>query len=98
MTWFRALFVAIGTLLGLASAGFGTPSADPPLDAVLARLDQASISFRSVTADIRKIAHTEVVNVDDVDSGTILVKRLKPHDIRIRVDRSEEHTSELQSL
>ena len=86
MTWFRTLFVLIGTLLALAAASFGAPPADPPLDAVLARLDQASTTFKGLTADIRKIAHTDVVNVDDVDSGTIMVKRVKPHDTRIRID------------
>ena len=86
MTWFRTLFVLTGTLLGLASASLGAPAADPPLDTVLARLDQAAINFKGLTADIRKIAHTDVVNVDDVDSGTITVKRVKPHDIRIRIE------------
>jgi outer membrane lipoprotein-sorting protein len=72
MTWFRTLFILTGMLLGLASASLGAPAADPPLDAVLARLDQAAINFKGLTADIRKIAHTDVVNVDDVDSGTIV--------------------------
>src|ERR1039458_9290498 len=93
MTWFRTLFVLMGTLLGLASASLAMPAADPSLDAVLARLDEASINFKGLTADIRKIAHTDVVNVDDVDSGTIVVKRVKPHDTRIRIEltnRSEE--------
>jgi outer membrane lipoprotein-sorting protein len=86
MTWFRTLFVTIGTLLVLASASWGAPAGDAVLDAALARLDQASASFKGLTADIRKISHTDVVNVDYVDSGTILVKRVKPHDTRIRVD------------
>src|ERR1035438_1671684 len=85
MTWFRTLFVPIGTL-GLVSVSLGMPAADPPLDAVLTRLDQAAINFKGLTADIRKIAHTDVVNVDDVDSGTIVVKRVKPHDTRIRIE------------
>jgi outer membrane lipoprotein-sorting protein len=76
----------MGTLLGLASASLAMPSADPSLDAVLARLDESAINFKGLTADIRKIAHTDVVNVDDVDSGTIVVKRVKPHDIRIRIE------------
>jgi outer membrane lipoprotein-sorting protein len=80
------MFVLTGTLLGLASASLAAPAADPPLDAVLARLDQAANNFKGLTADIRKIAHTDVVNVDDVDSGTITVKRVKPHDIRIRIE------------
>ena len=86
MTWFRTLFVLMGTLLGLASASLGVPAGDPSLDAMLARLDEAAIHFKGLTADIRKIAHTDVVNVDDVDSGTIVVKRVKPHDTRIRIE------------
>jgi len=76
----------MGTLLGLASASLGVPAGDPPLDAMLARLDEAAIHFKGLTADIRKISHTDVVNVDDVDSGTIVVKRVKPHDTRIRIE------------
>lgn len=86
MIWFRRLFVLSGALLSLAAASFGAPAADPSLDAVLARLDQASSTFKSLTADIRKMSHTDVVNVDDVDSGTILVKRFKARDTRIRID------------
>ena len=90
MTWFRTLFVPIGTLLGLVSASMGMPAADPPLDAVLARLDQAAINFKGLTADIRKIAHTDVVNVDDVDSGTIVVKRVKVQVFKPKTNEAEE--------
>ena len=86
MSWFRGLFVLAGTWLALAGASFGAPSADAQLDAVLARMDEASAAFKGFAADVRKVSHTEVVNIDEVDSGTILVKRLKPHDTRIRVD------------
>jgi outer membrane lipoprotein-sorting protein len=86
MSWFRGLFVLGGTWLALAGASFGAPGADAQLDAVLARMDQASTTFKGLAADVRKVSHTEVVNIDAVDSGTILVKRLKPHDTRIRVD------------
>jgi outer membrane lipoprotein-sorting protein len=86
MTWFRTFFVPLGTLLGLASASLGAAPADPALEAALARLDQAAINFKGLTADIRKVSHTDVVNVDYVDSGTIMFKRVKAHDTRIRVD------------
>jgi outer membrane lipoprotein-sorting protein len=89
MRWFRTLFVPIGTLLGLVSASMGMLAADPPLDAVLARLDQAAINFKGLTGNIRKIAHTDVVNVDDIDSGTIVVKRVKAHDTRIRIELTD---------
>jgi outer membrane lipoprotein-sorting protein len=86
MTWYRTLFVVSGAQLVLAAAGFGAPPADTPLDAVLARLDQVSASFKGLTADIRKVSHTDVVNVDAVDSGAIMVKRVKPHDTRMRFE------------
>jgi outer membrane lipoprotein-sorting protein len=86
MISFRRLPVLSVALLSLTAVSFGAPAADPSLDAVLARLDQASNTFKSLTADIRKMSHTDVVNVDDVDSGTILVKRFKGRDTRIRID------------
>ena len=89
MTWFRSLFVLSGTLLSLTAASFGAPAADTPLEAVLARMDQASANFKGISADIRKMSHTDVVNVDDVASGTIIVKRVKAHDTRIRIDLTD---------
>jgi outer membrane lipoprotein-sorting protein len=86
MTAFRTLFVLSGTVLALAGASWGASPADTPLDGALARLDQASLTFKGLTADIRKVSHIDVVNVDNVDSGTIVVKRFKPGDIRIRID------------
>lgn len=86
MTWFRTLFVLSGTLISFATASAGAPPADTPLDVVLARLDQVSIAFKGLTADIRKVAHTDVVNADDVDSGTIMVKRVKARDTWVRID------------
>jgi outer membrane lipoprotein-sorting protein len=84
MIGFRALYVFTGALL--AATAWGVPPADPGLDAVLKNMDQASASFKGLTGQIRKLAHTQVVNVDDVTEGTIVVKKFKPHDIRIRID------------
>ena len=89
MTWFRTTLVLSGTLFALAVAGSAAPVSDPTLDAVMAGMDQASATFKGLTADIKKVSHTEVVNVDSTDSGTILVKRLKPKEIRIRIDLTE---------
>jgi len=86
MSRFRSLFVLSGTLLVFGVAGSGAPAAGQGLDAVLARLDQAAQGFKGLTADVRKISHTDVVNVDETDSGTITVKRVKPHDTRFRID------------
>jgi len=86
MTWFRTLFLVGGTALGLATASFGVAPAEAPLDAALARLDQAAVNFKGMTANIRKLSHIDLVNVDNVDSGTIMLKRIKLNDTRIRID------------
>jgi outer membrane lipoprotein-sorting protein len=86
MTRYRTLFALSGATLALAAASSSAPPSDAPLDAVLARLDQTAATFKALSADIRKVSHTDVVNVDAVDTGTILVKRVKPRDIRIRID------------
>ena len=52
----------------------------------MARMDQAAATFKGLTADIHKVSHTDVVNVNDADDGTIVVKKYKPGDTRIRID------------
>jgi len=86
MTWFRTTFVLSSALMALALTGSGAAVSDPALDAVMAGIDQAAATFKGLSADIKKVSHTEVVNVDSMDSGTILVKKLKPKEIRIRID------------
>jgi outer membrane lipoprotein-sorting protein len=65
---------------------WGAPAADGSLAATLARMDEAAARFKGLQADVQKIAHTAVINVDSVDVGTIAVKRPKPYDIRVRID------------
>ena len=85
LTWFGRIFVcSVVSALG-AGAILANPAADP-LETVMARMDQAAAGFKGLTADIHKIAHTDVVNVDDPDSGTIVVKKYKSGDTRIRID------------
>ena len=65
---------------------WGAPAADGSLAATLARMDEAAAKFKGLQADVQKIAHTAVINVDSVDAGSIAVKRPKPYDIRVRID------------
>src|SRR6266849_5600607 len=83
MTAFRPLFVISGTLLALASAPFGAMAADVSLEAVFARIDKAAAGFKALTADMKRLHHVELVNANDVEEGTIIVKKVKPNDIRI---------------
>ena len=58
------------------------------LEAVLARMDQAAPSFKGLTAQLRKVSHTAVINEDTIDTGTILLKRAR-NDIRMLVEFTE---------
>lgn len=69
----QLLSVACWLLLFL-SAGLSAQT----LESVLREMDTAAASFQSLTAHIRSLKHTAIVNDDTVDEGTIWVKRVKP--------------------
>src|SRR5438874_11419848 len=87
MRSFSAICVLIGTGLLSAGAGFGAPPADDLLSAALAKMDATSATFKGLKADMKKVAHTEVVNADDTDLGTIMVKRgARSKDLQMLID------------
>jgi outer membrane lipoprotein-sorting protein len=63
----------------------------PPgdLDAVLQRIDKAGAAFRGMSAHLRQVSHTAVINEDTVDSGTIRLKRPHRRDLRMLIDVTE---------
>jgi outer membrane lipoprotein-sorting protein len=69
----------------------GTLAAAPAEDlkSVLARVDQASAGFKTMTADVRRVYHTAVINDDTVDSGVVYLKRVRPHEYRMLIDLSK---------
>jgi outer membrane lipoprotein-sorting protein len=70
-----------------AGAVFAAPGAG--LETTLARIDKAAAEFRGMSADVRRVYHTAVINDDTVDSGTMNLKRIKARDYRMRVDLTE---------
>ena len=73
----------------MGSALLAAPARVPgnsQLDVTLNQLDRAGASFRSMSGDIHRVHHMAVINDDDVDSGTILLKRVKAHEMRMLVD------------
>ncbi len=57
-----------------------------PLEDTFARMDRAAAGFRGVKADLSRVNHTAVLNEDDVESGTFVMKRSKSNDIRVLFD------------
>lgn len=77
---FRILVAFLG-----AVAAFAAP-ANASLQSTMAKMDQVAAGFKSMTANLRQVYHTAVINDDTVDTGTINVKRLKARDYRMRID------------
>jgi outer membrane lipoprotein-sorting protein len=74
--------IAVTGLL-CALVGF---SAEGPLESTLAKMDQAATAFKDLTADLTRTHHTAVINEDTPDSGKILIKRIRPHELLMRFD------------
>lgn len=51
------------------------PTSPDSLENVLERMDRTAASFKTFSADLRSVAHTAVIDEDDISTGTILVKR-----------------------
>jgi outer membrane lipoprotein-sorting protein len=83
---FRRMFVRMIPLAVWCSVNFGAHAADDPLQAVYAKMDQASASFKTLRADMKKVQHLDVLHEDTTDSGSILVKVPKPHDFHVFID------------
>ena len=79
---FRSALLCLGLAVAAWAAGDG-------LDAALNKMDQANATFKTVSAGVRRLSHTAVINEDNVDSGTMLLKRPKPHDVRMLVDLTQ---------
>jgi len=76
-------------ILGIAWSASARPKPAGDQDAVLDRVDRAGAAFRGMSAKLRRISHTAVINEDNVDSGTILLKRAHPRDVRMLIDLTE---------
>jgi len=81
MKSFRPILVVALTIPLLNSAD--------ELQAVFAKIDAGATGFKGLTADIHRVAHVDLINEDDPESGTIALKRPKAHDIRMRIDFRE---------
>src|ERR1044071_1118852 len=53
---------------------------------VLAKMDQSAASFSSMSANLRKVSHTEVINDNTEESGTIILKKTGPKQLAALID------------
>jgi outer membrane lipoprotein-sorting protein len=56
------------------------------LPQVLARMDKAANNFKSMTAQVTYVTHTDVLNDDSRESGTVTMKKVQPGEVQGKVD------------
>lgn len=72
-----------GWLLLAAWAG-GVASAAPDLlQETFARMDRAAVGFKGLSADLRRDSYNAVISDSTYDSGSLVLKRNKSHEIRM---------------
>ena len=78
---------SLPVLIAILCAPALTGAENPP--PVFAQIDRAAASFKSLTADIRRVTHTDVINEDAIDTGTMRLKRVHPREMRVLIDLGE---------
>jgi outer membrane lipoprotein-sorting protein len=64
-------FVLLSTLIGSSVALADT------LPQILSRMDAAAQNFQSMTADMKQVTHTEIIDENDVQAGEVRLKKFK---------------------
>ena len=68
--------------MGAWAAGLASAAPDL-LQETYARMDRAAADFKGLSADLRKDSYNAVISDSTVDTGTLVLKRPKPHEIRM---------------
>jgi outer membrane lipoprotein-sorting protein len=61
-------------------------AADDMVQQILARMDKAAGEFKAMTAQVTHLEHTDVLNEDTTESGTVTMKKVQPGEVLERVD------------
>jgi outer membrane lipoprotein-sorting protein len=60
--------------------------AEDTVQQVLARMDKAANDFKAMTAQVTHIDHTDVLNEDTKEIGTVTMQKVRPGEVEGRVD------------
>jgi outer membrane lipoprotein-sorting protein len=70
----------------ITAFAIAAPLSAQTLGDTFARMDKTAVQLKSVVAGIKRDVHTAVINDDEIDNGTIELKREKSHDTRMLID------------
>ena len=71
--------------VAMAGTAFPALAADRSLADTLTKMDQAATRFKGLSANVEYVSHMEAIHEDDSESGTILVKRPRPKELRVKI-------------
>jgi outer membrane lipoprotein-sorting protein len=61
-------------------------AANDDLQQVLARMDKAASDFKSMTAHVTYVMHTDVLNENDTETGTVTMRKVQPGEVQGKVE------------
>lgn len=84
----RSRHLSLTTFVALTSI---LSSAAPPGDKaeaqeLLARMDKAAPGFKAMTAQVTQVTHTDVLNEDSTETGTVIMQKLPSGEVGARVN------------
>jgi len=59
---------------------------DGNVQQLLGRMDKAANDFKSMTAQVTYVTHTDVLNEDDTETGTVTMKKVQPGEVQGKVE------------
>ena len=76
-----------GFVVCLILAGPSTlAAAGDKVQQVLTRMDKAASDFKAMTAQVTHVDHTDVLNDNTTESGTVTMRKVQPGEVQGRVD------------
>lgn len=73
---------AFTILLCITSAASAIAAPDAIVASILARMDQAAAKFKTMTADVTTVYHTDVINEDRTETGTVVMKKVAAGEVQ----------------
>jgi outer membrane lipoprotein-sorting protein len=70
----------------ILAAPAASPAVADSLQQVVARMDKAAGEFKSMTSQVTYVTHTDVLNDDSTESGTVTMRKVQPGEVQGKVD------------
>jgi len=70
-------------LAGVVAAS--SRASENPQD-IVARMNKAASEFKSMTAHVTYVTHTEVLNEDTTETGDVIMKKVQAGEVQVRID------------